>query len=300
MDCKLNLCQFCEVEHKGHKAISFENIKQYMDKTKNKLPQIKSELDLFNKNIKEIIKCLNEFVEEINLCFQISNGLIDNYDLTTRNYYILQNIKEMSINNSLFEKIKTINESKDIYFKMSETIELYKNRDVKEEIEEIKESIIPNSQEIKNNNDSFFKEVRNEFTIIYNVPKDKDTIVFFGKDFVKNNKNNCYLLIDDKKHELCHEFTLNKEQKEKDILQIELIQIEPLTNLEYMFFLCQELKSLPDLSKLDTKNVTSICSMFNNCNSLTELPDISNWDTKNVTNMGIRFLLVIKINSRYF
>ena len=41
----------------------------------------------------------------------------------------------MSINNSLFEKIKTINESKDIYFKMSETIELYKNRDVKEEIE---------------------------------------------------------------------------------------------------------------------------------------------------------------------
>ena len=55
--------------------------------------------------------------------------------------------------------------------------------------------------------------------------------------------------------------------------------------MSYMFYECSSLKSLPDISKWDTKNVTDMSGMFSECSSLNNLPDISKWDTKNVTNM---------------
>ena len=62
-----------------------------------------------------------------------------------------------------------------------------------------------------------------------------------------------------------------------------------------MFSSCSSLKSLPDISKWDTKNVTDMCSMFSECKSLNDLPDISKWDTKNVTNMNFMFSGCYKI-----
>ena len=56
-----------------------------------------------------------------------------------------------------------------------------------------------------------------------------------------------------------------------------------------MFYNCKSLKSLPDISKWNTKNVTDMSRMFEDCSSLTNLPDISKWDTKNVTNMSYMF-----------
>ena len=50
----------------------------------------------------------------------------------------------------------------------------------------------------------------------------------------------------------------------------------------YMFNECTSLKTLPDISKLDTSSVTNMGYMFNECASLTSLPDISKWDTGNV------------------
>ena len=61
-------------------------------------------------------------------------------------------------------------------------------------------------------------------TIIYRIDKIKDEIQLFGEDksksngsFVKNNKDNCYLLIEGNKHELYTQLTLSKNQKQKDI-----------------------------------------------------------------------------------
>ena len=47
--------------------------------------------------------------------------------------------------------------------------------------------------------------------------------------------------------------------------------------MSYMFYLCNSLKSLPDISKWDTKNVTNMSCMFYYCKSLKSLPDISKW-----------------------
>jgi surface protein len=44
-----------------------------------------------------------------------------------------------------------------------------------------------------------------------------------------------------------------------------------------MFKSCSSIKSLPDISKWNTKNVKDMSEMFFGCYSLTSLPDISKW-----------------------
>ena len=50
--------------------------------------------------------------------------------------------------------------------------------------------------------------------------------------------------------------------------------------MSYMFYNCDSLKSLPDISKWDTKNATNMSYMFYNCDSLESLPDLSKQNTK--------------------
>ena len=52
-------------------------------------------------------------------------------------------------------------------------------------------------------------------TIIYDMDKNKDEIKIFGTNFVENNKDNCYLLIDGKQCELCEFYKLKNNQKNK-------------------------------------------------------------------------------------
>ena len=56
-----------------------------------------------------------------------------------------------------------------------------------------------------------------------------------------------------------------------------------------LFFICSSLKSLPDISKWNTKNVSNMDGLFCQCSSLKSLPDISRWNTKNVTDMSMLF-----------
>ena len=111
-------------------------------------------------------------------------------------------------------------------------------------------------------------------------------IKLFGNDFVKNNINNCYLLINSQKKQLCEELILNKEQKKNNILEIKLIETNKITNMSHMFSQCS---SFSGISKWDTKNINNMNSMF--------LPDISKWDTKNVTNMSHIFSGCSLLNS---
>ena len=46
-------------------------------------------------------------------------------------------------------------------------------------------------------------------------------------------------------------------------------------NMSNMFRYCSSLKSLPNISKWNTKNVKDMTGMFSNCSSLKSLPNIS-------------------------
>ena len=101
----------------------------------------------------------------------------------------------------------------------------------------------------------------NEMTIIYNT-ENKNIIRIFGDDFVSNNKNNCYLLIDEKQNELCQLFKLNDIQKNKNKLEIKLVETKIITNMNSMFKDCSSLRSLENISEWNMSNVTDMCYIF--------------------------------------
>ena len=129
-------------------------------------------------------------------------------------------------------------------------------------------------------------------TIIYNINKDDNKIQLFSDTFVNNNKDKCYLIIDNEKHELCEYLELNNNQKNNNKLTIKLIETQFITNMSYMFYECKSLNSLPDISNWNTSNVSNMSLMFCDCSSLNSLPDISNWNTSNVTDMSLCFIFV--------
>ena len=131
----------------------------------------------------------------------------------------------------------------------------------------------------------------NKITLLYKIEEDRVRI--FGKSFVKNNKKNCYLLIDGRERELCGTLKSNEINKINGILNIILIEKNTITNMGYMFSNSfdeqSSLISLPDISEWNTTNVTNMSGMFSYCKSLKSLPDISKWDTTNVKDMSHMF-----------
>ena len=145
----------------------------------------------------------------------------------------------------------------------------------------------------------------NQTTIIYYIKKaendeeyayNKNQIKIFGKKFVENNKNNCYLLVNGKQNELSQYLILNEDSK-SDFLHIKLIEKETITNMSDMFYNCTSLNTLPDISEWDTKNVNNMSYMFSGCRELISLLDISKWNTENVTTMSYMFSNCISLKT---
>ena len=70
-------------------------------------------------------------------------------------------------------------------------------------------------------------------------------------------------------------------------LDVSNFDTRKVTTMDGMFESCQNLTSL-DVSKFNTSNVTSMYYMFGSCENLTSL-DLSNFDTSKVTNMNYMF-----------
>ena len=230
----------------------------------------------YNKYINEgiyIIQNYNDNYNDMIISYEIFNSNTKYKYFSFSPILLLKNNKLIEINqkskNNNLLIIDLINE----FYK---EIKIYENN-------KIKEKEIIQKKEIEKKIDT---KGLNSLTIKYNIPKyNNGRIKIFGTIFVKDNINNFYLLIGDKKHDLCEYLELNKEQKEKEELTITLVQKEEAWSLKYMFHDCNLLKSLPDLYKFNTNNITDISYMFSNCGSLISISDISHLKTKNVTKM---------------
>ena len=136
----------------------------------------------------------------------------------------------------------------------------------------------------------------NKINIIYEInkhlPFSESKIKIFGSEFVKNNKNNCKMIIDNKEYEIAEEYNVNNNEK----LQITLNGINNVIDVSFMFDECYYLSSFPDIHKWNTDNITNMSHMFNKCYSLQSLPDISKWninkanDISNIFNKYIALL----------
>ena len=131
------------------------------------------------------------------------------------------------------------------------------------------------------------KEETSKITIVYDVNKyneEYEDINIFGEEFVKNNKNICKMIINDKDYKISEKYDITNYNSNK--LEIKLTKINKIINTSYMFRGCLSLSSLPDISKWNTNNVIDMSCMFEGCPSLSSLPDFQN---------GILIMLSIRV-----
>ena len=63
--------------------------------------------------------------------------------------------------------------------------------------------------------------------------------------------------------------------KNKNNIEIKIIEIKNVIDMSYMFYNCSLLSSLPDISKWNISNVIDMSYIFYECSYLSSLPDIS-------------------------
>ena len=112
-----------------------------------------------------------------------------------------------------------------------------------------------------------------EYDIFGFEDKDKvgDEINIFGHEFVKNNKNKCKMIIDNKEYEITEKY--NIENYNNDKLNIKLKGINNITDISYMFYECSSLLSLPDISKWNVNNVNNMNGMFYGLRKSLKIPN---------------------------
>ena len=121
----------------------------------------------------------------------------------------------------------------------------------------------------ENENKDIFNTISNTKSNIFRMQykiDDVKKLQIFGEDFVKNNQNNCKIIINGKYLELCK--YIDKQYMEDDILEIELKEIKTITNMSYMFEGCESLLFLSEQYIWDTFKVTNMSYMFCGCKSL--------------------------------
>jgi len=283
-ECKINLCLQCEIKHNNnHEIINYRNILPDENKIKEEIKEFRNKIDKLNNKIDNIIKILNKVKENIEIYYKINEDIINGYKIEDRNYEILYNINEIK-NNIKIKDIDEIINNNNINNEFNNIINIY-NKMINTNI--IKKDNNNNNIDNKVNNNKDNDNV-DEITIIYKINKDDIKIKLFGQDFIKNNKDKCKYIYENKEYELEEYFKLSNSNKDK--LVIKLKGINNVTNMSDMFSGCLSLSSLPDISKWNTNNVTNMSCMFSNCKSLSSLPDISKWNTNNVTDMSYMFI----------
>ena len=264
-ECKKNLCGDCEIEHdKNHKFIYHREIAK--NKDENNLKELKMKIDKLNeakKDIKEEIlnkDIINKVIENLKKIYEIGNNLIYNYTLKNKNYQLLMNfINVNKYNEAIIKDIDNILNENNIEKKVKLIKEMHDKMEKKEEI----------------------------FNLKYKIGEE-DRVRIFGEKFVKKNKANFKIMINNKLTGL-KSFLNKKDLKvENGEFAIKLKKINDVSDLSYMFYDCSALL-FPEISDLNTKNVTDMSFMFSQCESLTSLPDISKWDIQSLNNMRYMF-----------
>ena len=256
-DCKKSLCRICEEKnHEKHNILNYKRIISEKDDLTAFLKNLKEKNNKLKNQIKDMIEKLNKLKENFDYFYNICENVINTYNENKMNYEIFNNINTV-LNTDILKDINNIIEEKNIKNKFNKMIDIF-------------DKMISGKS----------------ITIIYTIYNDEEETKIFGEEFVKHNKNNCTMIIDEKKYKLTPKFyTKNYNKKE---LTVKLKGIQNITDASYMFYKSGSFTS-PDMSKWNTYKVTNMSHMFH-CNSISPLPDISKFNTSNVTTMESMFV----------
>ena len=280
--CKLNICHLCEFNHYNHKIISFKNIMPNKSDLLFKLNELKMKINKLCNNIYNIIIIFNKIMENMRKYYEINNDIINNYDFNRINFQILKSINEKNICNVIEDIDKIIEENNKIN-KLRNILEIYNK--MKNYINDDNENNIYNNRKNKNLD---LNIGLNTIKLIYRINK-KNIVKIFGKNFIKNNRNNCKIIYDGEEYYLTENFKIPNDKINNDTIEIKLKYNNNIINMSEIFHNCSSLILTPDISKLNTDKITNMSCLFSGCTSLSSLPDISKWNTINVTDMSYMF-----------
>ena len=138
-------------------------------------------------------------------------------------------------------------------------------------------------------------EKTNKIIMIYKANnKNSNKIRILGDKFVKNNEENCIIVVNGKNIPLCTH--INMQLINKPNIKIELKEIKTVSNMSYIFERCDNLLYITDKSEWDTSNVKDMSFMFCGCRSLKNITNnFSKWNTSNVIDMSGMFYLCKEI-----
>ena len=323
--CEKNICRKCTIKHIGHKIEYLKFDKKAINKSKYII-----EKEEKTKNFDDIVIDIesedNSSKERIIDETDSENNIIENnnFDKIKQSIIIKEQLKTNLDNKEKNEIINIINNNEQL---------LDKNNLIKKFIKTILDDFddYPNYKhiEIISNLEKFavfnFKDY-NEINLHYEINEEnikENKIEIFGGKFVDNNKENCFLIINECLIDLDRYINLEEifdeipterplyldvkliERKRKVMTNLSFMFNEISTisdksnfdnynstkirNMSNMFYNCKSLKNLPNISKLRTENVTDMSYMFSNCSSLDKIPDISNWKVENLIKVNNMF-----------
>ena len=117
------------------------------------------------------------------------------------------------------------------------------------------------------------KKARYYLIAIYKPDEKNDKRVkILGRYFIKKNKDKAKIIYKNKIYELKEYFEdIDTNYNHKDLIKFKIIFIHNIIDMSYMFYECNSLMSLPDISNLNLSRVNSMKHMFCGCKSLISL-----------------------------
>ena len=177
--CEQNICMECEIEHKNHNLTYFGELMPNKDKLLKEIAQFRIKIDEFNKNVNDIIKILNNTMDNIEIYYNLCNDILNNFEIKKKNYYILQNIKEIFNYIEIIKKdLNKINNEKNLNNKIKNIINISNAMTQKQNNNIIN---LENNNQIINNEENHINienenNIINEENDLKNLENDKEDI----------------------------------------------------------------------------------------------------------------------------
>ena len=257
INCKNNICDNCLIEHKSHKIIPFDNIGLNELEINDMEKAIEKIENNFNK-LNEIKGSIKRLLNKMKIIKENIN-IYDNDDKNNYKKYYINYLNKLSKEIEIEEEINIIK------LRKKEILCEYN----------IKEEELKNKIQILN----CFDEVK------------KENLNIIGKDNEKEIKNNCEIYLNEEKINFNFKYNFEK----GNVNKIKIKCINPIINMNYMFYNCLNLISL-NLSNFNTNDVINMNNMFFNCIALKDL-NLSDLNNNKVKDMNSMFFNCSSLNN---
>ena len=132
-------------------------------------------------------------------------------------------------------------------------------------------------------NKDTFKRVYNYF------PKDKIELCQLLRKLIDERKNNNIIDLNDIDTSNITDMSSLFELEEIKKIDISGWNVSNAEDMSYMFYKCENLKSVGDLTGWDVSNVTNMSDMFMGCKKIKIVEGIEKWNMSNVINIKSMF-----------